>query len=571
MGFDGIGGEIVSGVDPARALEAVAAARAAGERPTWTRLFSDDEVRAQAGCAGDGALAGLPFAVKDNIDIVGIPTTGGWPGRSTPAATTATAVSRLMTAGAVPIGKTNLDQFATGLVGTRSPYGAVPAVGWPERISGGSSSGSAAAVAGGLVPLALGTDTAGSGRVPAGFNALVGMKPTRGLVSSTGVLPACRSLDCVTTLTRTVGEARAALDVLAAADPANPWSRARPPVLPSRIARQMRVVGVPSATLDLDPGYADAWARTAARASESLHVVPVDIEPFLAAARLLYDGPWVAERYAAVGGWLETDDAALDPTVRSIVLRGRELTAVDAFAGFERLRALTAAVEPLWDTIDALLLPTTPCHPTLAEVATDPVGVNARLGTYTNFVNLMDLCAIAVPGEDCEDGRPFGVQLIAPAFADGPLLDLAALWLGEPVPAPAALPAPGAGQVVVCGAHLSGMAMNRQLLDLGAQLVRRTRTGPGYRMYALPDRRRPGLVATGDGPPRGIDVEVWELSDAALGALLRSIAPPLGLGTVVLADGSGVTGFLAESHRLGDAADITAHGGWRQYLAAANR
>jgi allophanate hydrolase len=293
--------------------------------------------------------------------------------------------------------------------------------------------------------------------------------------------------------------------------------------------------------------------------------VEVDVEPFLAAARLLYSGPWVAERYAAVGQWLDAEHGSLDPTVRSIVLSGRDLSAVDAFRGFDELQALCAAADPMWDYVDALLLPTTPTHPTLAEVDADPVGVNVRLGTYTNFVNLMDLCAVTVLGESAEDERPFGVQLIAPAFADDPLLDLAARWCGEPV---APLAAAAAAQVVVCGAHLTGMPMNGQLLGLGARLVRRTRTGPGYRMYALPDARRPGLVFTGDGPDRGIDVEVWELGDESLGALMGSIAPPLGLGTVVLADGSGVPGFLAEAHRLTDATDITEHGGWRAHVGA---
>jgi allophanate hydrolase len=249
------------------------------------------------------------------------------------------------------------------------------------------------------------------------------------------------------------------------------------------------------------------------------------------------------------------------------VLKGRDISAADAFRGFEALQALISQADPLWDSVDALLLPTTPCHPTLAEVAADPLGVNARLGTFTNFVNLMDLCAIAVPGEPVvsEGERPFGVQLIAPAFADDELLNLASRWCGEPV---APLVAGAAAQVAVCGAHLTGMPMNKQLLSLGARLVRRTRTGPGYRMYALPDGRRPGLVFTGDGPERGLDVEVWELSDESLGALMRSIAPPLGLGTVILADGKGVTGFLAETHRLVNADDITRYGSWRTYVGA---
>ncbi|HEX2313096.1 MAG TPA: allophanate hydrolase, partial [Thermomonospora sp.] len=515
----------------------------------------------------DGPLAGLTFAIKDNLDLAGVPTTVACPdlaGR--PATRTATAVRRLVDAGAVPVGKTNLDQFATGLVGTRSPYGACHSVADPARVSGGSSSGSAVAVASGLVPLALGTDTAGSGRVPAAFNGIVGIKPTRGLVSAHGVFPACRSLDCVTTFTRTVTEGRRALDVLAAPDDADPYSRAFPPRPPVGVAERMRVIGVPAGPLDLADDHRAAWEQAVKHAGQIGRLVPVDVSAFLEAAGLLYQGPWVAERYAAFGDLL--DGPGVDPTVRSVVAPGARISGADTFTGLHRLAGFARATAPVWDAIDALLLPVTPGHPTLAEVAADPVGVNARLGAYTNFVNLLDLCAVAVPAGHRPDGLPFGVQLIAPAFADRPLLDLAARWCGEPAPAEPV--SPGFAVVAVVGAHLTGQPLNPQLLALGARLHRRAHTAGGYRLYRLPGPgpARPGLVRTGDGPADGFPVEVWRLTHQALGALLEAIPAPLALGTVELDDGTGVPGFLAEEHAVRGAADISASGGWRAHLAA---
>jgi Asp-tRNA(Asn)/Glu-tRNA(Gln) amidotransferase A subunit family amidase len=301
---------------------AVAAARDAAERtgaPVFTQVLTRGEVDAFADRAGSGPLAGLPFVLKDNLDLQGRPTTGGCPAlEQSPAATASAAVvSRLVEAGAVPVAKTNLDQFATGLVGTRSPYGACTSVASDVHVSGGSSSGSAVAVARGLVPFALGTDTAGSGRVPAAFNGLVGVKPTRGRVSTRGLLPACRSLDCVTTFTRTVAEGRQLLAVLGAYDPDDPECRRAPAGPPDGVAASARVVGVPSGPLDLDEASREAWERAVVHAhAVADHVVPVDVEAFLAAARLLYEGPWVAERYAAFGALLEPDGPHLDPTVR---------------------------------------------------------------------------------------------------------------------------------------------------------------------------------------------------------------------------------------------------------------
>ena len=537
---------------------ALDAARAAGA-PVFIRPLTDAEVPP----ASSGRLAGVPFAMKDNLDLAGVPTTAGCPTLTAPAATSAGAVQQLLDAGAVPVGKTNLDQFATGLVGTRSPYGACASVLSPLHVSGGSSSGSAVAVASGIVPLALGTDTAGSGRVPAAFNGLIGVKATKGLVSTAGAFPACRSLDCVTTLTRTVSEARDAHAVLATYDPADPWSRRA--VRPLGVAAELQVLAVPKGALDLDPPHRDAWEAALAHArSVAAHVVEVDVEPFLAAARLLYEGPWLAERWAAFGHLLEPDGPHLDPVVRSIVLPGRDLLAADLFRGIDRLAALARSTEAVWADADALLLPTTPGHPTLAEVAASPVALNARLGTYTNFVNLLDLCAVAVPAAARADGLPFGVQLIAPAFADGPLLELAARWCGEASVAP-----PARALVAVAGAHLSGLPLNPQLLALGGRLHRRTRTAGGYRLYALPGEgvARPGLLRTGDGPSGGIAVELWDLPHQGVGQLAGMIPSPLGLGTVQLADGTGVLGFLVESAGVAGATDISAYGGWRAYVS----
>lgn len=399
------------------------------ERPDcWISLAP---LRGMDAVPGAGVLAGVPFAVKDNIDVAGLPTTAGLPSLDAPAPRHATAVQRLVDAGAVPVGKTNLDQFATGLVGTRSPHGSPSCVFDTSRISGGSSSGSAVAVADGTVPLALGTDTAGSGRVPAAFNAIVGLKPTRGLVSTRGVLPACRSLDCVTTLTRTVADARTAFAVLCAEDHQDPFSRPMPALSPPRVAARPATVAVPAGPVDLEPQAAAAWQEAVARASRLAdHVVRVDLTPFLEAARLLYEGPWISERYLAFGHLLHGE--GVDPVVRSIVLDGNEPRAVALFAAQHRLAELRRLTDPVWLDADALLLPVAPNHPTFAEVAADPVGVNARLGTYTNFVNLLDLAAVAVPGPTRADGLPFGVQLIGPAFSDHGLLDLAARWTGEP-------------------------------------------------------------------------------------------------------------------------------------------
>ncbi|MFE1924056.1 allophanate hydrolase [Streptomyces asoensis] len=499
-------------------------------------------------------LAGRLLAVKGNIDVAGLPTTAGCPAYAYEPAADAPAVARLRAAGALVVGTTNLDQFATGLVGTRSPHGAVRGAVDPARVSGGSSSGSAVAVALGIADLALGTDTAGSGRVPAAFNGIVGLKPTRGLVPTAGVVPACASLDCVTVFARTLPEAEQAL-----AHMASPAGRALP-ALPVRPPGPWRVAVPPREQLgELDEGWAQAYEEAVRRleaAGAEIH--GIDLTPFTEAAAMLYEGAFVAERYTAVGAFVDklTDQGGegLDPTVAGIITRARDVPAHRLYADTARLAALrTRALAGLADR-DALLLPTAPGHPTLAEVAADPLGANARLGRFTNSTNLFDLAAAAVPAGEV-DGLPFGVMLIGPAFTDERLTRVAAL-LRPPV------------RLAVAGAHLTGQPLNPQLLSLGAVLDRTTTTAPVYRLHALRTAPpKPGLVHTGDGGA-AIEVEIWRLPAEGLGRLLAALPRPMALGRVELADGDQVPGFLCEPSALTGAQDITAYGSWRAYLDA---
>ena len=512
------------------------------DQPAFLSVVDDDLLAAHEDAATVLPLAGMPFAVKDNIDVAGLPTTAANPRRSSRAASDSYVVARLRQAGAIPVGKTNLDQYATGLVGTRSPYGACHSTFSADHISGGSSSGSAIAVATGVVPFALGTDTAGSGRVPAAFNALIGWKPTRGLVSTSGVVPACPSLDCVTTLTRDVGTARLLAAAISRYDETDPWSRRAPSTAPDGVAATMRTLAVPSGPIDLDPLQARAWQAALVRARETFDVVEIDVEPFLEAGRLLYEGPWLAERFASFGEALTDNGPNLDPVVRRIVLSGGSVTGAETFRGLARLAGLRRACAATFAEADALLLPVTTGHPTLAEVAADPVGVNSRLGTYTNMANLLDLCAVAVPSGQREDGLPFGVQLLAPAFADGPLLDLAARWTGEPTPLGS--PSNGSVPLVVAGAHLSGLPLNHQLTSRGGHLLYRARTARAYRLFRLPGSpERPALVRV-DEDGSSFDVEVWSLPAQAVGELLPLVREPLALGHVRLADGASLPGFV---------------------------
>ena len=519
-------------------------------------------------------LLGLPFAVKDNIDIAGEPTTAACPKFAHVAAQDATVVRKLLDAGALWLGKTNLDQFATGLVGTRSPYGKPACVDDEARISGGSSSGSAVAVARGVAPFALGTDTAGSGRIPAGFNGIVGLKPTPGRVSNFGVLAACRTLDCVAVFAHTVDDAAQVLAVIEGSDSADVYSdfAPGPACWPGRVR-----VGVPQdAQLDAAVGYPQAWSAAQSRAAELGHSLkPVDFKPLFEVAALLYEGPWVAERHASVRELFDTDPEAIDATVRRVISRALGMTATQTFEAMYRLRALQSQLQALWSDIDVLMVPTAPSHPSFADVEADPVGANAVLGRYTNFVNLLGWCALAVPAGRSSAGLPFGVTFIARAGLDAALVQLARRWEGASESSPPSTPWQRSPAVqaslplVVVGAHLSGLPLNGQLIERGATLLEATTTAARYRLYALPGTTppKPGLLRVAEGGQH-ITAEVWAMPQHALGSFLALIPPPLGLGSVELAGGRQVHGFLCEPYALAGALDITHFGGWRPYVAS---
>jgi allophanate hydrolase len=523
----------------------------------------------------------VPFAIKDNIDAAGWPTTAACPAFARTAAHDASVVHRLQQAGAVLMGKTNLDQFATGLVGTRSPYGKPASVFDADRVSGGSSSGSAVVVARGDVIFALGTDTAGSGRVPAAFNHIVGLKPTPGRASTAGVLPACRSLDCVSVFALSAEDAGAVLALIEGADPADAYSRFVPG--PARWPAGLRI-GVPAAVA-ADPalGFDGAWSEALALARRlSEDCVPIDFEPLHQVARLLYEGPWVAERHAVVQPLLERSRELLDPNVAAVIERARDHSATDTFRAIYTLREAQRDTAALWQRVDVLMVPTAPRHPSFAEVAADPLGANAALGLYTNFVNLLGWCAIALPATLTAQGLPFGVTFIAPAGCDAALVELGRAWQRLAAQAPGrpglfaatdddpTLPRPASEKtlpIAVVGAHLSGLPLNGQLRERGATLREATQTAAAYRLYALPGTTpaKPGLQRVREGG-RAIAVEVWDLPQATLGSFLALIPPPLGLGSIELADGRHVHGFLCEAHALESATDISRFGGWRAYL-----
>ena len=516
----------------------------------------DDEARTAK------PLFGIPFAIKDNIDLDGVPTTAGCPGFAATPEASAPIVEKLIAAGAVPIGKTNLDQFATGLVGTRSPYGAPRCVYNSDFISGGSSSGSAVAVAAGLVSFALGTDTAGSGRVPAALNGLVGLKPTPGLCSTTGIVPACASLDCPSIFALSVEDALITLSVMAGEDDADPWSRPGPPCPLPRHTARLGVLADTAREFFGDDEAAALYNAAIERAQAAGHTVETfDYAPFAEAAALLYQGPFVAERYQGVGDALEQGLDGLDETVAGIILGGKDKSAADLFAAQTGLQALRKQAARLFAGLDGLLLPTAPTAYTVADVMADPVTLNSRMGTYTNFVNLMGLAAIAVPaGARDSTGVPFGVTLVGPGGSDFDLASLARTVL----PATPVEPM----EIAVVGAHLRGQPLNWQLTEKGGQFVRQTLSAPHYRLYAMEAvPPKPALVKS-EASDKGeaIELEIWQLPPSEIGALLAQIPAPLGLGTVELIDGSTVKGFIADPTALEIATEITALKRWRTFV-----
>jgi len=520
---------------PVAAVTAAYERLAAGQAASWITVVPSEEALDRAAALeaegpGDRPLWGVPFAVKDNIDVAGLPTTAACPAFEYTPDRSAPAAQRLLDAGAVLIGKTNLDQFATGLVGTRSPYGTPHSVLDPALISGGSSSGSAVTVAEGVVAFALGTDTAGSGRVPAAANGIVGLKPSRGLVSIDGVVPACRSIDCVSVFARTVADAAVVLDVLAD--------------VPTIAIPPRPRIGVPL-------GQSTALATWA-------DVVEVDVSPLLAAGELLYGGAFLAERLLTVSPLLATDPDAVHPVVREVVERGHGYSAADLFADQQRLADLQVEMAELWATtgIDALVCPTVDDLPTIAAVEADPIGANAALGRWTNGVNLLDLSGVTIPFGRRPDGLPGSVTVLAPAGHDALAAALAARLSGPRV------------SLAVVGAHLSGLPLNHQLTDRAAYLEQATRTAPVYRLHALDTvPPKPGMVRVAEGGV-AIEAEVWSLDVESFGSFVAEVPPPLAIGTVQLADGTGVKGFLCEPAALDGTEDISAHRGWRAWLAS---
>ena len=611
--------------EPAELIGGIAARIAPAGRPAdvaWILRFDAATLDAQLASLAERFIAagrdwaqfplyGIPFAIKDNIDFAGQPTTAACPEFAYTPTHHASVVQRLLDAGAICLGKTNLDQFATGLNGTRSPYGAVPNSFNPAYVSGGSSAGSASVVARGLVSFALGTDTAGSGRVPAGFNNIVGLKPTKGALSTQGVVPACRSLDCVSIFALTSDDAGAVYEAAAGFDAADIYSRqpgAQAALLPATLR-----IGIPAqpefcGDAETEKVFDAAIARATALGAT---ITRFDLTPFLDVARLLYDGPWVAERYAAIDTFFDTRPEVIHPVVRGVIAKARQFDATATFKAMYRLEELRRVTEPVWRGIDAMLVPTAPTIYTIAQMLADPVQKNSDFGVYTNFVNLLDYAAIALPAAMRGDGLPSGVTIIAPAWSDRALCEFGARWqadTGLPLGAtgvalPAALqqdqadqssaaarngsqshysghaakarssrhsPAAGLIRVAVVGAHLSGMPLNHQLTARGARLVAATCTSNAYRLYALPGTvpPKPGVARVGTGTGTTIAMELWDMPVNRFGEFVAEIPAPLGIGSVELDSGEWVKGFICEPYGIEGAQDISAFGGWKNYLAS---
>lgn len=579
-------GQIEPGVHLSQLLE-----RLSTTDPAWISLISPAQLEQQLQqlLARESAAAlplyGIPFAVKDNIDVSDLPTTAACPAFGYQPSRDAEVVARLKAAGAIVLGKTNLDQFATGLVGTRSPYGAVANSFHPEYISGGSSSGSASVVARGLMPFSLGTDTAGSGRVPAAFNNIVGLKPTRGWFSTQGIVPACRTLDCVSVFALTVTDAEFISRILAGYDAADPYSRRCPQSQPVACPARPRLA-IPDRLEFLgDLQAQQCFEQSLQRLREAgATLEPIEFEPFRQLARLLYDGPWVAERYVTAESLINTTPQHLDPSVGQILADAPNRDLIASFKAEYQRAALAQRIQQLLAGFDALVVPTAATHYRLAEVAEEPLVLNSNLGLYTNFTNLADLSALAIPAGFRPDGLPFGISLIAPAWHDAALADLGkrlqqdwALPLGatglawsEPAPVEPPL-RPDSVRLAVVGAHLTGMPLNGQLTQRGAVLVEACRTASQYRLYALANTTpaKPGLMRD----PKGvsIDVELWDIPLARFGEFVAEIPPPLGIGTLLLADGRQVKGFICEAWALQGATDISQFGGWRAYIHSLQR
>ncbi len=532
-------------------------------------------------------LYGIPFAAKDNIDVEGFCTTAGCPSFAYAPGKNATVIQRLTDAGAIVIGKTNLDQFATGLVGVRSPYGIPTNTFDPAYISGGSSSGSASVVARGIVPFALGTDTAGSGRIPAGLNNIVGIKPTRGAVSNTGVVPACRTLDCVSIFATTTEDAISVYDLAAVFDPIDGLSRPLPNDIRSRHFPASPRFGIPANPEFFGDSLAAQAFQDAILQIEAYGAtcVPIDFSIFDEVTALLYDGAWVAERYAAIRDFAVEHEADIHPVVRDVIFKAKAFSAADVFDGMYRLADLKRRADAVLEQFDALLVPTAPTHYRISELEANPILLNSRLGKYTNFVNLLDWSAVAIPASLRKDGLPFGITLIGDAWQERALAEFAARWhqitglyrgatklpllpqnqtsnigLSEP-------PTVAYIRVAVVGAHLRGMPLNHELTSRGALFVASTTTASNYRLFALANTTppKPGLLRSDSGA--AIKLELWDMPESAFGSFVAGIPAPLGIGSVNLADGSEVKGFICEPYGIEDASDITEFGGWADYLA----